>query len=156
MRNYWLLVAVSVLGGLLQAQAVKQSAAPPGSERERLIGAWHLVSLGEVGPDGKLSSVAGLKGTLIYTRDGHMSVQIMYPESAAELTNDYVLNGYEASFGSYDLDETAHTVTHHVQGSITHDLVGQSLTRRYQLSGRRLTIRSVRADERWMVVWEHD
>lgn len=154
-RSFLLLAIFVALSGLLSVQAAKQGAAP-GSDRERLVGVWHLVSLGEVGPDGKLSSVAGLKGTLIYTRDGHMSVQIMYPESAAELTNDYVRNGYEASFGSYDLDETAHTVTHHVQGSITHDLVGQSLTRRYQLSGRRLTIRSVRADEHWMVVWEHD
>jgi len=47
-----------------------------------------------------VNSLAGLKGTLIYTRDGHMSVQLMYPESAAALSNDYVLNGYEASFGS--------------------------------------------------------
>jgi hypothetical protein len=65
---------------------------------------------------------------LIYTRDGHMSVRLMYPESANNLSNEYVLNGYEASFGSYDVDESAHTVTHHVQGSITRDLlVGKEL-----------------------------
>jgi hypothetical protein len=28
------------------------------------------------------------------------------------LSNEYVLNGYEASFGSYDVDETTRTVTH--------------------------------------------
>lgn len=66
--------------------------------------------------------------TLIYTRDGHVSVQLMYPASANSLSNEYVLNGYEASFGSYDVDETTRMVTHHVQGSITRDLlVGKDL-----------------------------
>jgi len=41
-------------------------------------------------------------GMLIYTRDGHMSVPLMYPKSASALSNEYVLNGYEASFGNYD------------------------------------------------------
>jgi hypothetical protein len=92
---------------------------------------------------------------LIYTRDGHMSVQLMYPKSAAGLTNDYVKNGYEASFGSYDVDEAAHTVTHHVQGSITDVLIGKDLPRAFQLSGRRLIIKSTRPDEHWSVTWEH-
>ena len=44
-------------------------------------------------------------------------------------------NGYEASFGSYDVDEAAHTLTHHVQGSITRDLlVGKDLPRVYQFT----------------------
>jgi hypothetical protein len=155
MRSCLLLAVAMSLGGLLQTQAAMPNTVPA-SDRERLIGAWHLISLGEIGPDGKLTAVAGLIGTLIYTRDGHVTVQIMYPESAAELTNDYVRNGYEASFGSYDLDEAAHMVTHHVQGSITRGLVGKNLTRRYQLSGNQLTIRPVQEDEHWMVVWEHD
>lgn len=143
------LMLAFMLGGVARAQAA-------GSDRENLIGAWRLVSLGEVGPDGNLASVAGLTGSLIYTRDGHMSVQILYPASAAGLTNDYVRDGYEASFGSYEVDEAAHTVTHHVQGSVTRSLVGRSLVRAYQLSGARLVIRPVRADEHWQVVWEHE
>jgi hypothetical protein len=95
---------------------------------------------------------------LIYTRDGHMSVQLMYPESANSLSNEYVLNGYEASFGSYDVDESAHTVTHHVQGSVTRDLlVGKDLPRKFEfMPDGRLIIRSARADEHWSVTWEHD
>src|ERR1700756_2731787 len=94
----------------------------------KLIGAWHLVHIDTPGPDGKPAPVPQPKGMLIYTRDGHMSVQLMYPELADTLSNEYVLNGYEASFGSYDVDEIAHTVTHHVQGSVTRDLlVGKDL-----------------------------
>ena len=147
-----LLLALLALCGTAAAQVAGKPAAGP--DRERLIGAWRLVSLGEVGTDGQASAVAGLKGTLIYTRDGHMSVQLMYPD--ASVTNDYVLNGYEASFGSYDLDETAHTVTHHVQGANTRGLVGRDLTRAYRLEGKRLTIHSTSADEHWQVTWEHE
>lgn len=152
----WMLAAVVALSGLSRAQSAEKKSPTPGSDRERLIGAWHLTSLGDRGADGKVNSVAGLKGTLFYTRDGHMSVQIMYPESAAALSNDYVLNGYEASFGSYDVDEAKHTITHHVQGSITHGLVGKDLPRVYQFTDdARLIIKSTRPDEHWFVTWEH-
>jgi len=96
-------------------------------------------------------------GMLIYTRDGHMSVQLMYPKSPNALSNEYVQDGYEASFGSYDLDEAKHMVTHHVQGSNTRDLlVGKDLPRVYQFTGEgRLIIKSARPDEHWFVTWEH-
>jgi hypothetical protein len=100
---------------------------------------------------------AGVLGMLIYTRDGHMSVHLMYPKSAAALSNDYVKNGYEASFGSFDLNEAAHTVTHNVQGSNTGDLlVGKDLPRVYQFrADGHLVIRSARPDEHWSATWEH-
>jgi len=125
------------------------------SDRERLIGAWRLVSI--AGPDGKLLTTGVPTGMLIYTRDGHMSVQLMYPASEKALSNEYVQNGYEASFGSYDINEGTHMVTHHVQGSNTGDrLVGKDLPRVYQFgSTGQLIIRSTRADEHWSVTWEH-
>ena len=92
---------------------------------------------------------------LLYTRDGHVSVQIMFPDSQSALSNDYVQNGYEASFGSYDVNEHLHTVTHHVMGSITRGLVGKDLPRAYQFSEGRLIITSTRPDEHWSVAWEH-
>ena len=153
--RYWTLAVVIALSGLSQAQSTEKKDTGLGSAQEKLIGAWHLVSLGETGADGKVASVPGLKGTLIYTRDGHMSVQIMYPPSASALSNDYVLNGYEASFGSYDVNEEAHTVTHHVQGSITPGLVAKDLSRAYRFSDGRLIIQSNRPDEHWSVTWEH-
>jgi 4-carboxymuconolactone decarboxylase len=95
-------------------------------------------------------------GMLIYTADGHMSVQLMYPKSASTLSNDYVRNGYEASFGSYDINEPTHTVTHHVQGSNTGDaLVGKDLPRLYVFGADgRLVIKSARTDEQWSATWE--
>jgi len=133
---------------------------PPSAEKrvpdgERFIGAWRLVSI--TGPDGKPIASGPPAGMLIYTRDGHVSVQLMYPESARTLSNDYVRNGYEASFGSYDVNAAAHTVTHHVQGANTGGrLVGRDLPRVYQFSADgHLVIRSARPDEHWSVIWEH-
>jgi hypothetical protein len=95
------------------------------------------------------------KGILIYTQDGHMSVQLMLPPSESNVSNDYVKDGYEASFGSYDVNEEAHTVTHHVQGSVTRGLVGKDLPRAFRFSGSQLIIQSIRSDEHWSVTWEH-
>ncbi len=93
---------------------------------------------------------------LVYTRDGHVSVQLMYPKSAKAQSNEYVQDGYEASFGSYEVNEATHTVTHHVQGSNTRDLlVGKDLPRNYQFAAEgHLIIKSARPDEHWSVRWE--
>jgi len=76
---------------------------------------------------------------------------------AAEGSFVAVVYGYEASFGSYDVNEATHTVTHHVLGSNTGDLlVGKDLPRVYQFSANgQLIIKSARPDEHWSVKWEH-
>lgn len=155
MKGSIVVTLIAVFAGLLQAQTASNAAAQA-SAREKLLGAWHLVAMEELGPDGTLRHVTNRKGQLVYTRDGHMSVQIMFPAAESGVSNDYVLHGYEASFGSYDVDEAAHTVTHHVQASITPGLVGKDLTRAYQFSNGRLLIKSTRPDEHWSVTWEHD
>lgn len=148
---------VAAIAGLCLAQSAKSPATMPHADSERLIGAWHLAHIDAPGGDGKQTDIVQPKGILIYTRDGHMSVQLMYPNSANVPSNEYVRNGYEASFGSYTLDEATHTLTHHVQGSITGDLlVGKDLPRIYHFTADgKLMIRSARLDEHWSVTWEH-
>jgi hypothetical protein len=151
------LAAFVAIAGLAQTQSSKKHVAELHAARERLIGAWHLVHIDSPGQDGKPTDIPQPQGMLIYTRDGHMSVQLMYPKSASSLSNEYVRSGYEASFGRYDVDETKHMLTHHVQGSITSDLlVGKDLPRIYQFTADgKLIIRSARPDEHWSVTWEH-
>ncbi len=153
--RYSVFLMVVAITAISHAQGTKASGKE--STRERLLGAWRLVHIESPGPDGKAVDQPQPKGMLIYTQDGHMSVQLMYPKAASGTSNDYVLNGYEASFGSYDVDEATHTVTHRVQGSITGDLlVGKDLPRMFQFTkDGRLIIRSTRPDEHWFVVWEH-
>jgi len=89
------------------------------------------------------------------------SVQLMYPKEQSGISNEYVQNGYEASFGSYEVNEATHTVTHHVEGWITRGLVGLALPRVFEFSGEgasgtRMIVRSSHPEERWSVIWEHD
>jgi hypothetical protein len=151
------LAAFVAIAGLTQAQSSKEQVAEHRAAREKLIGAWHLAHIDSPGQDGKPTDTPEPQGMLIYTRDGHMSVQLMYPKSTNAQSNEYVQNGYEASFGSYDVDEARHMLTHHVQGSITGDLlVGKDLPRIYQFTtDGKLIIRSARPDEHWSVTWEH-
>ena len=122
-------------------------------DRERFVGAWRLAWMEEPGPDGAITRITDRKGTLMYTGDGRMSVQIQFPAAQSSVSNDYISNGYEASFGTYEVNEEAKTITRHVEGSITRGLVGQSLTRAYQFSDGGLTMRSVRPEERWSTMW---
>jgi len=148
-----LLVAIFALSGFSQASST-QVHRP--SDREKLIGAWQLVSLASPGPNGKVS-ISHPAGILTYTRDGHVSVQLMYPASQSAISNEYVLNGYEASFGSYEVNEAKHIVTHHIRGANTRDLlVGKSLPRLYEFDRQgNLIIKSARSDEHWSVTWKH-
>ncbi|HEY2015829.1 MAG TPA: lipocalin-like domain-containing protein [Bryobacteraceae bacterium] len=153
--SYGILALLFVSACAVSQRRSAEKTGPSDSDRERLIGAWHLASM--AGPDGKPLTGGVPAGMLIYTRDGHMSVQLKYPKSASALSNEYVLNGYEASFGSFDVNEQTHTLTHHVEGSNTGDaLVGKSLPRIYQFrADGHLVIRSARPDEHWSVTWEH-
>jgi Lipocalin-like domain len=153
-RLVWALAVVGALSGLALAQSAPKQSGDGASAREKFVGAWRLAWMEEPGPDGTITRITDRKGTLMYTRDGRMSVQIQFPESQSSLSNDYVLNGYEASFGTYEVNEETQTITRHVEGSITRGLVGRRLTRAYRFSDGRLTMRSVRPEERWSTTWE--
>lgn len=151
-------LATYLMAGLcLLTTALGQAHGKAAGDRERLVGAWHLVAMDTGDASAQSASGAEPAGILIYTQDGHMSVQLMYPASAHAPENEYVRGGYEASFGTYDVDEAKRVLTHHVQGSVTRDLLaGRDLPRVYQLTGDgRLILRSAERNEHWSVTWEH-
>jgi Lipocalin-like domain len=128
--------------------------------RDRFVGAWRLASLEEQGEDGRIHR-ADCTGLLVYTRDGHMSVQVMYrkPDASSQTTTNaapvqYAQGGYEASFGTYDIDEPAHHFTFHVEGALVRTLIGKDLMRVYEFSGKDLIVKSPSPDEHWRVAWE--
>jgi hypothetical protein len=125
--------------------------------RERFVGAWRLAWLEEEGADGRIHR-ADCTGLLVYTRDGHMSVQVMYrnpPAGTNAAPVQYAQGGYEASFGTYEIDERAHRFTYHVEGALVQTLIGKDLTRVYDFSDRQLIVKSSSPDEHWRVAWEH-
>jgi hypothetical protein len=125
--------------------------------RDRFVGAWRLAWLEEEGADGKIHR-ADCTGLLVYTRDGHMSVQVMYrnPQAGSNAAPvQYAQGGYEASYGTYQIDERAHSFTYHVEGALVRTLIGKDLPRAFEFSGKQLIVKSTHPDEHWRVAWEH-
>jgi hypothetical protein len=121
-------------------------------DRQRFIGAWRLASLEEEGADGNVHR-ADCTGLLVYAPDGHMSVQVMYRDQ--QTGSAYAQGGYEASYGTYRVDEAAHTFAFRVEGALVRTLIGKDLTRAYEFSGNQLIVKSVNPNEHWKVAWEH-
>ena len=153
MRMWRRAIVVACIALSATAVSARRQGETTQGDRGRFVGAWRLAWMEEPGPGGTMVRITDRKGTLMYTGDGRMSVQIQFPAAQSSVSNDYISNGYEASFGTYEVNEEAKTITRHVEGSITRGLVGQSLTRAYQFSDGGLTMRSVRPEERWSTMW---
>jgi hypothetical protein len=140
--------------GLLSVGVAAQSA-PDASNRKtqienRLIGAWKLNSLEESSADGQVHK-ADCDGMFLFTRDGKASVQVMYRN--AQTGSAYAQGGYEASYGSYRIDDSS-TFTFHIDGALVGTLIGKELKRAYEITGNRLTVKSTDPNEHWKVIWE--
>lgn len=157
MRRLLLLFATVLLFALATTvYCTAQHRSANSTTANELIGAWRLAWLEEPGADGKVHR-ADCTGLLIFTGDGHMSVQVMYrtPPAVQSGPVQYTTGGYEASFGTYQIND-AHTFTFHVEGALVRKLVGEDLKRVYELSGKQLIVKSPDPNEHWRVAWERD
>jgi Lipocalin-like domain len=131
------------------------------SQRQGLSGVWALVSLQDLRPNGEALDWMGKNpsGVLIYSPDGRMTLQIMRDPrpstaapiwssdghdllpsaSASEIRDAY--RGYYAYFGTWDIDQRAHTVTHHVRASLRSSEVDSHYVRPFEVSGEQLQLR---------------
>jgi hypothetical protein len=112
---------------------------------EELCGVWQLVSLDAIKPDGEITTgwlgprPAGL---LVYDRSGYLAVQIMrgprertVPDQARASHPEYY-----AYFGTFEVDERAHTIVHRVQGSLFPDEAGVSYRQDFTVSRDQLIL----------------
>jgi Lipocalin-like domain len=126
------------------------------SDRDSFVGAWKLLALERPGPDGQVNR-SKCCGMFVFSADGHLSVQVMEPkpkaQPAAPGSEQYSQGGYEASYGTYVVDERAHTFIFHVEGALVRTLIGKELPRKYEFTGNQLIVQSTRPDEHWRVIW---
>jgi hypothetical protein len=149
-----LAISAAVSGSTPQRNAGTTLQGEISSSGGQLVGTWRLISRVVRLEDGTAVQ-EGLgttpKGYLMYDASGHMAVQLLRPDrpaaidcspsgSAQSNNSPQLLNGYEAYFGTYTIDETNHTVTHHLEGALAAADVGKSLVRNFQVSGEKLTI----------------
>ncbi|HZQ25139.1 MAG TPA: lipocalin-like domain-containing protein [Terriglobales bacterium] len=147
--------AVFVFSLMLLSAGVAAQSAPGTSHRNteisnRLLGAWKLISLEEPSPDGQVRR-PDCSGIFVFTREGKASVQVMY--RTAQTGSTYAQRGYEASYGSYFVDNSS-TFTFHVEGALVRTLIGKDLKRDYEISNNRLIVKPADPNEHWKVVWQ--
>jgi len=150
MKSLLLLSVIALLNLGAAAQSASGAHDRNPDIKGRFVGAWKLVTLEEPSADGQPHK-ADCAGMFVFSGDGRASVQVMYRNS--EIASAYALRGYEASYGSYHIDDNS-TFTFHIDGALARTLVGKDLRRAYQISGNQLTIRSTNPLEHWKVVWE--
>jgi Lipocalin-like domain len=147
-------ISAAVSGSAQQRNAHTTSQGEISGGGRQLVGTWRLISRVVRSEDGTAVQDPGLGktpiGYLIYDSSGHMAAQLMRPgrpiaidcgaTSPAPSENSQSINGYDAYFGTYTIDETSHTVTHHLEGALAAADVGKNLVREFQVSGDRLAI----------------
>ncbi len=119
-----------------------------GNLRDRLIGAWKLVSLVERPVDGsapRFPMGEAPKGLILYTPDGYMSAQIMGPDRAPPASADWSAltpeeyqqeaMTYFAYSGPFHVDEETGTLTHSMFVSLFPGWVGQTQQRVVEIDG---------------------
>jgi hypothetical protein len=150
MKSLLLLGVIALISPGAAAQSAHDASDRNTEIKDRLVGAWKLVSLQEPGADGQVHE-ADCTGMFVFTHDGKASVQVMYRN--AQSGSAYAQGGYEASYGSYRIDNSS-TFTFHIDGALVRTLIGKDMKRAYEISGNRLTVKSTDPNEHWKVVWE--
>jgi hypothetical protein len=124
---------------------------------QRLIGSWRYVG-STVDGEPRSERGADPKGIIIYTDHGHMACHVApdreVTRAGKEPTGDEAraaLANHIAYFGTYSVDETARTVTHHRLGSVQPGDKGD-VVRGYEFAGDRLILRPVGTTQE--VLWE--
>jgi hypothetical protein len=138
-------IASLALALLVSAPAFSQNSKSP------LIGAWRMTSL-EVGAEGNLQPIP-YSGQIIFTEAGTMSVQAMNPDPNAAPT-PYTANGYEAFYGTVDIDDTEKRFVVTVESSLVRNLIGQKMERVFEVSGDQLILTPMDPSEGFRVTYE--
>jgi hypothetical protein len=145
------------------------------SVADRLIGTLRLVSVETKWPSGEIIYPyygQHPQGLLIYDRSGWMSVQIVSdPEPTVPKTTSReafltapsaekvaAIDGFYAYYGTWTVDPSGSTVTHHIQQSLYPGERGEEGVRRLMLDGNRLTLfakaHEMGEDHDRKLVWE--
>jgi Lipocalin-like domain len=142
--------------GMIGVGAAMQ-AAP--TARDRFLGVWKLISYERKSKDGRIDYPYGEKpvGRITYDKAGRMSAQLMRPgrrstvapgasfivaNATAEEIREAV-SGFFAYFGTFDVDDSARTVIHHVQACLVPSWVGTDLKRTYRFNANRVVLTAV-------------
>ena len=119
----------------------------------QLIGTWRLISREDRTAAGERRIDPGLGADpvafLVYDRAGNFAAQFMKRDRSDDSTavtaragvnNSAAVNGYDAYFGGYTVDEASSSVTQVLYGALWPGDVGKTVRREMHVDGDTLTI----------------
>ncbi len=130
---------ILVLLGVLATPGA-QSRPDAAKVKQQLIGSYRLVSYVSYDEKGVETPTNFTVGQISYDAAGRMSAQLMAKDrpragrGASDAERAAAAAGYVAYFGRYEIDAERGVVTHHVEGSVSQNMVGQAMPRYYELS----------------------
>lgn len=153
--RFWCLLFGIVLAGFTWTSPFAPSAAKP--PQQEFVGAWRLVSVETVRPNGQVIYPFYGKhpqGLIVYDASGWMSVQIVSDPAptlpsassreemlqAPSAEKSAAFDGYYAYYGTWTINESKGTITHHIKQSLFPSERGEEGVRHFELDGDRLTL----------------
>ena len=115
-------------------------------------GTWRLVSCEAQASSGEIRYPLGqhVVGQLFYDIHGNMSAHVMRADRPAFASDDSgsgtdaevraAFEGHTSYFGTYTIDSSARTVTHHVHGASYPNWMGHDQIRYYRIDGSHLVL----------------
>ncbi|MGH9519531.1 MAG: lipocalin-like domain-containing protein [Terriglobales bacterium] len=133
--------------------------AQPGSANP-LIGCWNLRSCVRTFRDGQTQYHFGCEpvGRIEYDKAGRVFALLMRPERHTTVLPGMeldqappdelreIVTGFVSYFGTFDVDQANHSVTHHVEASLVPSWVGTNLKRNFHFEGSSLVLTRVSPD----------
>ena len=117
-----------------------------------LVGTWRLVSYEARTSSDEVRYPFGQNaiGQLFYDNHGNMSAHVMRADCPTFASDDSgsgtdaevraAFEGHTSYFGTYTIDSSARTVTHHVHGSSYPNWMGHDQIRHYRIDGSHLVL----------------
>jgi hypothetical protein len=133
--------------------------------REKLLGAWSLVSWQSFSDDGSVQYPLGENavGQLMYSATGRVSAQLARGEQERFNSDDWrrakpeemiaAWPSYFGYFGTFTVDADDSAVTHHIEAGWFPNLAGTEQVRHYRLDGDELVLDADTAWDKVRIIW---
>lgn len=138
------LTLVVLMSGLAAVTLRAQQRQTAEQVKQRLIGSYKLISYTSYDQNGVASKLPYAAGQISYDAANRMSAQLMRDPAATPQADagrggaangrGGGNNGYVAYFGHYEIDAEKGIVTHHVEGSVSANMLGRGMPRYYEFS----------------------
>jgi hypothetical protein len=148
------IIGIYATAALAMSLLAGSTAGQQKSIREELLGAWSLVSIEFVRPDGSRLSTFGAdpKGIAFFDAGGHYIISVMRSDRAKYAINNFAEGTAEENkataqgaityFGTYSVSEADRTIAIHIEGSSFPNWNGVDQKRIFAIMGDELKLTS--------------